>query len=100
MDDFRTGIDRCHLCGSESYTVLYQMSASTGEFRDPHRTSETCLQKPGKIVRCIQCGFIYAFISRKDLDGIVLAYIEMNDEDYVRESEGRVPNRGKCLRKY
>jgi SAM-dependent methyltransferase len=83
----------CNLCGSTRYYLVYRKrrtSQKTPKNSSPtvYSISETRLEKPEKIVRCMGCGLVYA-VPEESADQIHKAYEAMEDADYVAEEKGR-----------
>lgn len=80
---------KCNLCGSVNYSVLYKtysgdVTATEQDYRITDHTSDM----PVRIVRCEQCGLIYAN-PRPAVRSLIAAYSRMVDESYLEEEEGR-----------
>lgn len=87
----KVGSSRCNLCGASRYYLVYKKPRRGRANVLPeagYTISESHLEKPNKIVRCMSCGLIYALPSllarpvEKD-------YEEMVDPGYVKEERGR-----------
>ncbi len=81
----------CNLCGHSRYYLVHQ------EKKKPvpdapksvsYTISESHLEKPDKIVRCMGCGLVYA-IPKGSVDEIVHDYVDMVDPEYIAEEKGR-----------
>ncbi len=82
---------RCNLCGHSRYYLVHQekkrpSAAPSGN--GSYNISESHLEKPDKIVRCMSCSLVYA-ISNDPVDEIVRDYVDMVDPEYVAEEKGR-----------
>ncbi len=82
---------KCNLCGSARYYLLYK-KPKTGKTTRPvagtYTISESELEKPDKIVRCMTCGLVFA-IPEIHVSEITQDYVEMEDPDYLKEEKGR-----------
>ena len=81
----------CRLCGSGRYYLVYRKrkGKTPSEPRAKnYAISESSLEKPSKIVRCMTCGLVYAALD-SSLQEIKKDYSDMADEDYVKEEKGR-----------
>jgi len=93
----------CALCGTHRYVLVYKEPGAPQEpVASPaqdYTISETFIQKPSRLVRCLGCGFIYALVAEGDRERIRRAYEEMDDPDYVKEERGRRAQARKILSK-
>ena len=80
----------CNLCGSANYNVVYEKAKVKAAKRpkDEYLISEESIEKPDRILKCNNCGLIYAE-PKKDLKYYDDKYAEMVDEGYVEEEIGR-----------
>lgn len=81
----------CNLCGSTRHALVTQKSRPGPGASPPpsgYAISESHLEKPDKVVRCLICGLVYA-IPGPSLPAILHDYETMQDPEYVREEEGR-----------
>ena len=80
---------KCNLCGSENYSVLYHTDLknddATGE---AYQITDHSHNTNVRIVTCRRCGLIYANPRPPDRS-LLSNYINMVDEPYVAEEEGR-----------
>ncbi len=81
----------CNLCGNARYTLVHhekRRAATPRSTGTAYTISESHLEKPDKIVRCMRCSLVYA-IPKGPVDDIVRDYTEMVDPEYVAEEKGR-----------
>ncbi len=81
----------CDLCGSSRYYLVYKQSSSQKPRpASPagYTISESELEKPEKVVRCMVCGLIYA-IPGFQKEELVHDYKTMADPEYLKEEKGR-----------
>ena len=81
----------CNLCGSSRYYLVYKKPKTEEKKQSaPSRytISESELEKPGKIVRCMTCGLVFA-VPENLAHEITQDYVEMADPDYLKEEKGR-----------
>ncbi len=81
----------CNLCGSDRSYFVYKKShakVSPGPSPAGYTISETHLEKPDTILRCMVCGLVYA-VPEVSVAEVNRGYEEMVDPDYVREEKGR-----------
>ena len=79
----------CNLCGSPEYSVLYETRLGDGVSDEKeYRITDHAAGMPVRIVRCGQCGLIYAN-PRPSLRDLISSYTNMVDNEYVEEEEGR-----------
>ncbi len=79
----------CNLCHSTRYKVLYQRKSSPTIIKRKYRISEANLIPPERIVKCLDCGLIFAN-PRIHSHDIIAAYSDMeDDESYLKEEMGR-----------
>ena len=80
---------KCNLCGSSRNVVVYEAAmGQEGGRQRPYCVTRGDVSPPGKIVRCSNCGLIFA-PPREDFQTLLSDYREMVDETYVREEVGR-----------
>jgi 2-polyprenyl-3-methyl-5-hydroxy-6-metoxy-1,4-benzoquinol methylase len=81
---------KCNLCGAAGRILAhYERKARPAAPRpQAYRISESHLEKPDRLIRCMTCGLVYALDARtpKELAG---EYAEMADPGYLEEEEGR-----------
>lgn len=76
---------KCNLCGKDHYAVLYKSKqAEEGKYLITDGDSKM----PERIVKCLSCGLIYVN-PRRNSKRLFSSYINMVDEEYSREEEGR-----------
>ena len=81
----------CNLCGSTRYYLLYKKPKTEKKSRDissAYTISESELEKPDKIVRCMTCSLVFA-IPETQVKEITQDYVEMADPEYLKEEKGR-----------
>lgn len=81
----------CNLCGTSRYVLVYRKPAYAEKKADSsarYAISESHLEKPDKIVRCVACGLVFA-IPDSSISEITKDYEHMADEEYVAEEKGR-----------
>lgn len=87
MDD----LDKCHLCGSDSFRVVYQPAVSAKAAAQPvegYRITGHEVEEGLRVVSCRRCGV--SFLNpRPDRKLIHDEYTRMNDEQYNAEEAGR-----------
>ena len=87
----------CNLCGHSRYTLVHREKKKP---RTPisgvvsYTISESHLEKPDKIVRCMSCGLVYAIPpvyegEKAGWENILKDYETMVDPEYVAEEKGR-----------
>ena len=79
---------KCHLCGSDSYHVVYDAQRTAVDVKPGFLISE---HDPGgalRVVSCRQCG-LSSLHPCPDIKGILDSYVSMQDEKYVKEEPGR-----------
>ena len=81
---------QCNLCGGSRYFLIHQEKKKihATNHTSPYSISESHLQKPDKIVRCMTCSLVYA-IPKESISEIVQDYVEMEDQEYISEEKGR-----------
>ncbi|NQU95951.1 MAG: methyltransferase domain-containing protein [Candidatus Omnitrophica bacterium] len=83
---------KCNLCNSTNYEILY--SGKTKDPKNPsgekkaYSISEWNIQQPEKLVKCNNCGLVFALQDR-NLRYYVDAYSKMVDKEYREEEQGR-----------
>ncbi len=80
----------CNLCEASRYYLVYRKKGASARPAAPpssYTISESNLEKPDKIVRCMVCGLVYAV--SKEKSSIEKDYVEMVDPDYLKEENGR-----------
>ena len=78
----------CLICHCPDYTVVYQSGNRPHNSPQKYLISEDRLTPPERIVKCTQCGFVYAH-PRIETQDVLSAYIHMHDENYIKEEVGR-----------
>ncbi len=80
----------CNLCGSHRYVLVHEDKKKI--YKDPAKSgyaiSESHLEKPEKIVRCLSCRLVYA-IPKESIQEIHHDYETMVDPAYLEEEAGR-----------
>ena len=81
----------CNLCGSGRTCLVYRKKRPAKPAYAPsaYTISETHLEKPEKIVRCMACGLVYAVTGAGSTLRILKDYAEMEDPEYLKEERGR-----------
>jgi len=82
---------QCNYCGTSRYYLVYKKPRKDKKEASPqegYAISESNLEKPNKIVRCMACGLVYAI---RDISTRHIAkdYESMVDADYIKEENGR-----------
>ncbi len=80
----------CNLCGSTRYVLVHEDKKKTykAPVKSGYAISESHLEKPEKIVRCMSCHLVYA-IPKESLQAIRKDYESMVDPEYLAEEKGR-----------
>ena len=83
----------CNLCGASQYYLVHQAkkthsSPAVQSQEQRYVISESHLEKPDKIVRCMTCRLVYA-IPKEPIRSLVNDYVAMEDPEYVEEESGR-----------
>ena len=78
---------KCNVCGSRRYEILYR-SEKPAQKDNKYLITETFIRTPHEILRCNECGLIYAR-PVKDDEELASFYINMSDEEYKNEEKGR-----------
>lgn len=78
---------RCNICGCDRYKVLYK-SGNAAQRKDRYLITEARLDIPQEIIKCVDCGLIYARQSFSP-EKLKAFYINMSDEEYRNEEDGR-----------
>ena len=88
---------KCNICGCNSHEILYK-SKSAAPKEDKYLITESRPNIPQEIIKCADCGLIYArpFLSQEKLKSF---YINMSDEEYKNEESGRRISAKKILNK-
>ena len=82
-------LDKCNLCGSGNYSVLYKTYSGDIIFApESYKITGHTPSEPMRIVRCSICGLIYAN-PRPETKKLVHVYTSMVDEHYVEEEAAR-----------
>ena len=82
----------CNLCGSTRYCLVYRRVKVEKKVKAPsaaYTISESELEKPDKIVRCLTCDLVYA-VPEVHVKEITRDYIDMEDPEYLKEAKGRL----------
>ncbi len=81
---------RCNLCGASKYYLVHleKKPRPSSNKKQKYSISESQLDKPDKIVRCMSCQLMYA-IPKESTQKLVEDYITMEDPKYVEEETGR-----------
>lgn len=81
---------RCNLCGANHYQVLYRSTdKDSRELEDfIYTITEDGITLPPRLVRCLNCGLIYASPRIKSKE-LYSKYKDMVDEIYLSEAKGR-----------
>jgi len=88
---------KCYVCLSDSYVTVYKSPLKKRRTTSTYTISESSLMPPERIVKCAECGFIYAN-PRIDARRVLEAYKKMKDESYVLEEKGRRSSSRKILK--
>ncbi len=80
--------NNCQLCSSKHYKVLYKKKYFNSPQKEHFSVTNVKFGKHGKIVKCSDCGLVYTYDSYL-VPTIQKYYAEMNDSEYLSESEGR-----------
>ena len=91
----------CNLCGSSRYYLVYRRPKTEKKQKSQstvYTISESELDKPDKIVRCMTCGLVFA-IPETRLKEITRDYVDMADPEYLKEEKGRRAQAGIVLKK-
>lgn len=80
----------CNLCGSDNYNLVYNQRSGSMKhsFKAGYRISDDDIRKPNRILRCNNCGLIFAEID-ESVELYTDRYICMVDEGYIKEEPGR-----------
>ena len=80
----------CDLCGSDHYEVLYNSLVKDEEnnFSDSYKITDHSTNIEVRIVKCRKCGLIY-MNPRPERQRVIANYVEMVDDFYLQEEEGR-----------
>lgn len=78
---------RCNLCDQNHYKVLYKSKRPAGESTG-YLITDPSITMPERIVKCLRCGLIYVN-PRKAPGEILYDYVNMADDKYREEEEGR-----------
>lgn len=79
----------CKLCGSAHYYLLHESAKKESAPKKAGYTiSESELEKPDKVVRCLSCRLVYA-VQKESILEIVQDYEQMVDLEYLKEEKGR-----------
>ena len=81
----------CNLCGSLRYFLVYRHPKIVKKQKPQvaaYTISESELEKPDKIVRCMTCGLVFA-IPEAPMKEITQDYVGMEDREYLKEEKGR-----------
>lgn len=78
---------RCNLCGSGRYYLVYKTKQANPPV-PAYQISESHLEKPSKIMRCMVCGLVFAAQDMTS-QSIEKSYEDLVDPDYVSEEKGR-----------
>ncbi len=85
----------CNFCGSAKYYLVYRRSkrekaksAADDSSGTSYTISESHLEKPDKIVKCMGCRLVYA-VPEISVDPIKKDYVDMVDTEYLEEEKGR-----------
>ncbi len=85
---------KCNLCGGSGYYLVHRQKRSfktkplSPSGANSYTISESELEKPDKIVRCMTCGLVYA-VPKESTSRLVEDYVEMVDPEYLKEEKGR-----------
>ena len=82
---------RCNLCGADDYTEHIASTLSPHKSGDWHVYACTSggYGRHGPIVKCNQCGFVYAN-PRRQSDDVLEIYETVKDPLYLEERQGRI----------
>ena len=88
---------KCNICGCGRYEVLYK-SKNAAQREDRYLITEARPSIPQEIIKCADCGLIYArpYLDPEKLNSF---YINMSDEEYKNEEDGRRISAKKILNK-
>lgn len=80
----------CNLCGSSRYYLVYKKPKTDKKVKAAatYTISESELEKPDKIVRCMTCGLVFA-VPEVHVKEITQDYVDMADPEYLKEEKGR-----------
>ena len=89
---------RCNLCGASQYYLVHRKKKQSRSTAQSHgySISESHLEKPDQIVRCMTCRLVYA-IPKEPIKKLVEDYVSMEDPEYVEEEAGRRAQAGRIL---
>ena len=89
---------RCNLCGSSQYYLVHQEKKDrpAPAEKTAYSISESHLEKPDKIVRCMTCRLVYA-VPKGSTHELVQDYVDMEDAEYIQEEKGRRAQAGLIL---
>jgi len=79
---------KCYVCLSDKHITVYESSHKNNDDKQHYSISETRLTPPERIVKCAECGFIFAN-PRIGSKNVLSAYKNMKDSSYVKEELGR-----------
>jgi 2-polyprenyl-3-methyl-5-hydroxy-6-metoxy-1,4-benzoquinol methylase len=91
---------RCNLCGTNNSVLLFPSTINYVSSQDDYsafRCTSTGYGKHDAIVKCRQCGLVYAN-PRKGNQEVLAKYVNVEDPLYAEERQGRVMTFGKHLR--
>ena len=91
----------CNLCGSSRYCLVYRRPKIEKKLKplpSSYTISESELEKPDKIVRCMTCGLVFA-IPEDPIKELTQDYVNMADPEYLKEERGRRAQADIVLRK-
>lgn len=77
---------RCNLCGSNKYSVLYKTTSK--DIPESYKITDHRIDLFLRIVRCHRCGLVYTN-PRPAVKSLLSNYINMIDEAYLKEEQGR-----------
>lgn len=84
----RSELFQCRLCGSSRTSLVYRHRRRKKTGPSSYAISESHLDKPARIVRCVACALVFA-VPEQHADDLRRDYAEMEDPDYAAEETGR-----------
>lgn len=98
MENPNIAEEKCKLCGSSQYAVIYKANPAQASEEKEYKITDLERDANIRIAKCLRCGLVFLLDHSKEND-IISAYERMSDELYLQEERGRRISAKKNLKK-
>ncbi len=88
MEEQKIAEEKCKLCGSNQYSVIYHTNSSGHHEEREYKITDLERNMNIRIAKCLRCDLVFLLDHQRDND-IISAYERMSDELYLQEERGR-----------